>query len=754
MPNFGQQAVAPSPEPAASAFDRRRSSSDEGAADVVAELADLGLSNSAAWYASAVLYGVGGSLIVALFAINHQVFPVGVAYLGVFAIVVCFLQLLGARRYSTSELATHLRLGVGIAIYTTGAYLAQDAAIALSLLPMLTVPNSCYLYGWRFALPYSVAATMVVLVAMLYVDGPARVAQAVIGTFAIAAIAVAVIFSKQRTRTLARRNRRLAYIDPLTGIANTRCLHDRIAAELMRPPDSARPFALFAMDLDDFKQVNDRFDHSRGDSVLRAVAAAVEEELESCDLAARRGGDELSAFVPDARGRDLDELRGRLESAIARARMATCPEVSPSGSVAYVIGRSGEELGAVMERADAALHDVKLESRNRRGAVARDIRRPQAPVVRPIESAAGSGAKRRVEPGEGDDVGENGTAMIRRGINAIVAFLKHSEVAWISTATMFGPMALILAAVSLSGMVQPLTPAEGGAIAAAFAVLTAACFWAAKKRPPGKLLHVAMIAAFGLVAAAVALAGPAGAALLDFLPILILFGFLLFRARTALLYMIFGQTLFGYFMISGHFAGGVARVATTIGITAVVGGLVSKFRLVTVRFARTNRELSERDGLTGVANMRALMQRIENVADRASSRKSHPMLLAIDLDEFKLVNDTYSHSIGDRVLIAVSRAISESVRGEDLVARRGGDEFVVVMNDAEADEAEDAARRIREAIYRVRTRLCPDLRPTASVAIVTWSKGESPAELLHDADLALHEAKSKTYGLDRLDATA
>jgi diguanylate cyclase (GGDEF)-like protein len=77
------------------------------------------------------------------------------------------------------------------------------------------------------------------------------------------------------------------------------------------------------------------------------------------------------------------------------------------------------------------------------------------------------------------------------------------------------------------------------------------------------------------------------------------------------------------------------------------------------------------------------------------------VIVAIDLDEFKQVNDVYSHTTGDRVLIAVARAVSERVRLEELVARRGGDEFTVVINDADPEYADAVVQRIADAIAQV-----------------------------------------------------
>ena len=134
-----------------------------------------------------------------------------------------------------------------------------------------------------------------------------------------------------------------------------------------------------------------------------------------------------------------------------------------------------------------------------------------------------------------------------------------------------------------------------------------------------------------------------------------------------------------------------------------------------VRLARTNRELSELDALTGVGNLRALRDRMTDVVKRAPSRQLNPLAVAIDLDEFKQVNDVYSHTTGDQVLVAVARAVSERVRIDALVARRGGDEFVVVLDDADPQYEDAVVRRIDDAIVRAARAYAPscDRRPAS-----------------------------------------
>jgi diguanylate cyclase (GGDEF)-like protein len=731
-------------------------SRNDGSDNLAAELAQLGIKPRAAWYVTAVLYGSGGLLVALLYRIDPALFPRGLFYLGCTSVVIGTLCLLAGlvevESLLSIEAMAHILLVTGLTIYVAGVVILGDEAVAFALMPLLTLPSPCYLYTWRFALPYVFAAASIVAVAVLLSSGPARPAHALISTFAFIMIATSMIVVRERTRRLASRNRQLAYTDPLTGLANVRSLRERISAELGRTSGGGRPFALLAMDLDDFKQVNDRFDHSLGDRVLYAVSAALNEELEPGDLAVRRGGDEFAVLVARPGERDLEELRKRLKRAIARARVATCPQVTPSGTVAYICTRPGEEIGAMMERADQALHDAKVISRERRGGEAPQLAEPVESVETRSARPTGGAEEHPERPALGAQTERVRPA--RRVARAVTEAIGDSNPTWQFAAVLFSLTGIAIAAVSIGHMVEPLTPAAGGAIGAGFLTLAVTGVWASRPGVSEKWLHVIWVAAYGLIALAIALAGRSGTALLDLLPEIVLYGFLLFKARTAVFYMLLGQGLYGAFAIGGGFAYGAARTAISTVAIAVVGGLVAKLRLVTVRFARRNRELSELDALTGIANMRALQDRLLYVVERASSQQLHPAVVAIDLDHFKRVNDVCSHSVGDRVLIAVARAVSECVRIDELVARRGGDEFVVVINDANPQYADAVVQRVRDAIVVTRNRICPDLQPTASVASVQWRPGETPDDFLHEADIALHAKKAESRPLPHLPATA
>ncbi len=154
-----------------------------------------------------------------------------------------------------------------------------------------------------------------------------------------------------------------------------------------------------------------------------------------------------------------------------------------------------------------------------------------------------------------------------------------------------------------------------------------------------------------------------------------------------------------------------------------------------------NVALAGRDPLTGVANLRKFSERLKTEVTR-TERSGEPLtLLMIDLDDFKRVNDEYSYTLGDAVLAASAKAMDSVVRANELLARRGGDEFAVIAVGAAQADGENLAERIQEVVERERTRLCPDVSPRASIGVVQLVAGESVEELIRRADVALKQAK-------------
>ena len=159
------------------------------------------------------------------------------------------------------------------------------------------------------------------------------------------------------------------------------------------------------------------------------------------------------------------------------------------------------------------------------------------------------------------------------------------------------------------------------------------------------------------------------------------------------------------------------------------------------------------DPLTGLANRGLLMDQLAQALARASRHPGSVAVLFLDLDRFKVVNDSLGHATGDDILVEVARRLEGVMRSADTVARLGGDEFVVLAEDvAGADEAIALARRLREAVASpIPLGAGQRVVVTASVG-VALSAGDGvtsmPASLLWDADVAMYRAKDT--GRDRV----
>ncbi len=161
--------------------------------------------------------------------------------------------------------------------------------------------------------------------------------------------------------------------------------------------------------------------------------------------------------------------------------------------------------------------------------------------------------------------------------------------------------------------------------------------------------------------------------------------------------------------------------------------------------------LANHDPLTGLLNRHRLMQELESEIDSCAGDKHHSALFFIDLDQFKYVNDTSGHAAGDKLLIAAAQQIRHAVREKDLVARFGGDEFVVLLPHVTRSEARRLANKVLELMRSLKhvdqNRV---FHIQCSVGVTSISNGRfSPHEVIAQADMACHAAKH--HGRNRIE---
>ena len=152
--------------------------------------------------------------------------------------------------------------------------------------------------------------------------------------------------------------------------------------------------------------------------------------------------------------------------------------------------------------------------------------------------------------------------------------------------------------------------------------------------------------------------------------------------------------------------------------------------------------LTKTDPLTGLGNRRCLMDELTLYAEDDNDAKVG--LLTVDIDHFKVINDTHGHAAGDAVLVRLATAMLETCRDNDLIVRWGGEEFVVLLHDSDAKRLQQAAERLRLQIRRLVINLenGVTLQVTASIGASMVRDGQSPESVLQQVDRLMLEAKS------------
>ncbi|MHB8816046.1 MAG: diguanylate cyclase domain-containing protein, partial [Steroidobacteraceae bacterium] len=176
---------------------------------------------------------------------------------------------------------------------------------------------------------------------------------------------------------------------------------------------------------------------------------------------------------------------------------------------------------------------------------------------------------------------------------------------------------------------------------------------------------------------------------------------------------------------------------------------LTKLRRVNARLAGTVRRLTRdisqarhfatHDSLTGLPNRRLLLDRIGQALAHATRYRKRVMVLVIDLDGFKVVNDVYGHSVGDELLRQVAGRLLACVRFCDTVCRYGGDEFVVMLPQIDAaEDAEVVSRKIRARLATPYVLGNEPHRVTASIGVAVYREdGQTSRELIDRADAAM-----------------
>jgi diguanylate cyclase len=289
--------------------------------------------------------------------------------------------------------------------------------------------------------------------------------------------------------------------------------------------------------------------------------------------------------------------------------------------------------------------------------------------------------------------------------------------------------------------------------------------WSRRFKDPSLTL-AQILYSIACCAVAFVIAGPARGVTLPILAIILMFGIFGLTTRQMLGILLYGLVVFGAAsvavawrdepgyppVVAGAYVGMVVVVLlSSTFLTTRVQSTREHLRRQKSELARALeqiRELATHDDLTGLLNRRAMLERMQQEL-RRSLRTGHPLLIAqLDIDHFKEVNDTHGHATGDRVLRAFGDTVRHSVRDTDVLARWGGEEFVLMLCDTPPAEAAALLERVRLAVQALRVPLpsgCAPIALTVSIGLARHPAGDATALLhtLERADRALYAAKAQ-----------
>lgn len=174
----------------------------------------------------------------------------------------------------------------------------------------------------------------------------------------------------------------------------------------------------------------------------------------------------------------------------------------------------------------------------------------------------------------------------------------------------------------------------------------------------------------------------------------------------------------------------------------LAGFVVSFLRQRVSRLLSTLARAARVDPLTGILNRGGFEERFAQELERARRNEEALTLLVADIDRFKGINDRHGHAAGDEVLERVARVLTDCTRAPDVVARLGGEEFAVLLSQADRDDGVEVAERIRREVARMEPPACGPVAVTVSIGVAAYPHdGQCRESLFRFADAAVYAAK-------------
>ncbi|OLE38769.1 MAG: hypothetical protein AUG48_00930, partial [Actinobacteria bacterium 13_1_20CM_3_68_9] len=312
------------------------------------------------------LFGIGATLLLVTLPLPHSpdrdtvglVVTALAAYLAAAGFLVLFDRLPLWLFEAAPLLGTTL---VSVGVYFGGA----DATSAYAMYYFWIVLAACYFLRPAMAATHLALASAGYALALVALEGvavPALQWAVATGTLLVVAILMTALRS-QMERMLVELGA-AARTDSLTGLANRRELEERFVGELERSTRGGRPLSIVVLDLDWFKEFNDRFGHAAGDRALVQLGEALKRATRTSDVVARLGGEEFAVLAPETDEREGYQLAERLRAEV-RAAFARQPEKMTVSCGVASFPVHGIGMGELLHSADRALYEAKEAGRDR-----------------------------------------------------------------------------------------------------------------------------------------------------------------------------------------------------------------------------------------------------------------------------------------------------------------------------------------------------------------------------------------------------
>jgi diguanylate cyclase (GGDEF)-like protein len=565
--------------------------------------------------------------------------------------------------------------------------------------------------------------------------------------------------------------------DALTGLHNRGSIVHHIHKEIARTKRHGPPLAVVILDLDHFKNINDRWGHPAGDNVLRAAAQCLTANTRSCDVISRFGGEEFLLLIPDTSIEGAMALMERCRLALSHTELYSDNgeriQVSASFGIACNENNRNLDRDALIQAADKALYRAKQQGRNR-------IELASIPVVAKMVSAPSR--PNNAKPLTRIQTLKHLFAITKRMLEQLIQggpewtpTMKTALLAGLGTLQflLYGGWGLFLLILpnrtdllNIDHFISTIPIAIPAIVG--MAMLSFIGVKINKRYPDSRLYqhftqqyYAVTLVGFGYLIGTLSLpvgillVGSPLIGLIFFRPLYVWLGMftsmsllLVLSAASAMHYIpyapVIAQPAFSFYVTEALWLAGlyILVIPNIIIIIYLSDRTFGHWRERGIE-ART---MSLTDALTGTHNRRSIIAMLDKELARTLRHGPPLALILLDMDHFKQINDTWGHPTGDRALKAAATALSEAIRECDAIGRFGGEEFLILLPDTTLEGSEALAERCRTQLEQC-TVLSDDGTPIPVSASFGLTCNEhclilTSNSLIKAADDALYTAKS------------